>query len=349
MAHDTYSSEELMGLVDYTKPLPLFMLEQYFRETFISHADKISFDEVFEDVRIAPFVTPVSEGKFVVHGGYSVRDFAPAYTKLNDPIKIQQISSRASGDALNTPPNRLSQLEMAIVKRLGQHRKSILQLVEWMAWQYFIFGSFNTGSEEYPSVNLNFNRDAGNTVTLTGADLWTAPTTATPLDDFEDWSAIGLGAPRGMAGSTLIMRSAQWNNLRKTDQFLTEYKNYKSNGGAIPDMSPEVAAFVKDRGSYGAFNIWTVDTYYYDANGAQQYYLPVNKVLLLPTPGTLRAVKMFGKIESLKAVREGDPMVDIWHNHYVTDSGDEERIITHSAPIVATTHVDAAVSATVSA
>ena len=136
MAHDTYGYEELMALVDNTKPQPFFMLEQLVTNSFVSRADKISFDEVFEDVRIAPFVSPVSDGDSVVHGGYAVRDFSPAYIKLDDPITLSQISNRVPGQALNTAIDRLSNLEQAIVTRLAQHRRSILTRLEWMAWQY---------------------------------------------------------------------------------------------------------------------------------------------------------------------------------------------------------------------
>lgn len=349
MAHDTLSSEELMGLVDYTKTLPFFMLEQYFTRTFVSHADKVSFDEVFEDVLIAPFVSPVADGDSVVHGGYKERDFQPAYIKLDDPITIAQVSAREPGQPLNTPPNRLSQLQMAIVKRLAQHRKSILTRLEWMAWQYALTGGYTVSGPKYPTKVLDFGRAAGNTVVLAGADQWTNPATATPLDDAEEWSKQMLGAERGLAGTHWFMRTEQWNNLRKCAQFLEEYARYKSNGGPIPNISPTTAGWVINRGSYGAFNIWTVDTWYKDENGAQQYFLPTNKVIMAAAPGVNDCVKMFGKIESLKAVREGDPMIDIWHNHYVTEDGDSENIKTHSAPLVAATHVDGFLSATVSA
>lgn len=350
MAHDTYGYEELMALVDNTKPQPFFMLEQFVTNSFVSRADKISFDEVFNDVRIAPFVSPVSDGDSVIHGGYTVRDFSPAYIKLDDPITIQQISNRVAGQALNTAIDRLSNLEQAIVMRLAQHRRSILTRLEWMAWQYARTGGYAVSGPKYPTVNLSFGRNAGNTVALAGADLWSAPTTATPLDDFQDWSSVMMLAPRGLVGVNVIMRSTVWNNLIKTAQFKEAFNIFKPTGGVLPNISPTLANYVSYKGEYGQYRIWVVDTTYLDATGTQQYFLPNNEVIMTAVPGDeMGLTKAFGKIESLKAVREGDPMIDIWHNHYITDDGDSECIKTHCAPLIVGKRVDSFLKATVQA
>lgn len=347
MAHNTMAYEELLGLVDFTKPQPLFMLENYFTETFISKADKISFDEVFKDVTIAPFVSPVSEGKPITRGGYTVRDFSPAYIKLDENINLQMISGRAPGQALNSPTNRLSNLERAIVDILEGHRKSIRVRQEWMAWQYAISGGYTVSGDEYPTQILSFGRNAGNTVTLSGGALWSAPTTATPLDDFENWSNISLNAKRGVAVSNIIMRSAQFMQLRKCTQFKEAFTWPQNSGGPLPNISPALANYVVYRGMAGSFAIWTCDTFYYGETGTQQYFLPAGKVIGAPAPGAIRGVQMFGRIQSLKQVREGDGDVDIWHNHYVKDDGDAERIKTHAAPLIGADLVDAFVCATV--
>lgn len=347
MPHNTLSSEELIGLVEFTKPKPFFMLENFFTETYVSQADKISFDEVFNNVVIAPFVTPVSDGKSVVRGGYTVRDFTPAYIKLDESINIQTVAGRAPGQPINAPTNRLSNLEKAVVDILGGHRESVFTRLEWMAWQYAIAGGYTVSGDEYTPRILDFGRNAGNTVTLSGGALWSAPTTAKPVDDFESWSAIMLGAKRGMAGTHVIMRSAQWLQLRNCAQFKEAYSLYQPTGGPLPNISPVTAAYVVYRGMVGQFHLWTCDTSYIDENGAQQYFLPTGKVVMAADPGSMRCMRAFGRVQSLKHVREGDAPVDIYHNHYVSADGDQERIKTHSAPIVVSDHVDSFLCATV--
>jgi hypothetical protein len=344
---DLYSTAELMALVDFTEAQPFYMLERAFIDSAFSKADEIVFDDIFDDVVIAPFSAPVVNGKPVVHEGSKTRSFRPAYIKLSDPITIAQISRRTPGQPINVPANRPAQLQAARVKRLGQHRRSVLTRLEWMAWQYALYGSYTVSGESYPTKFLGFQRAAGNTVTLSGPALWSAPTTAKPVTDWGNWSQQMLTSC-GLTGALLTMSPEAWSAGSQTDQFKEEYKNFKSNGGPVPNTSPALAKRVAYKGQYGEFEIEVVNTDYLDENKVRQRYLPANKVILSAMGAdALGGVRAFGKIEHMAAVEAGDPMVDIFHYEWKTPDGSAHHMSAESAPLIAAKRPNAFLAATV--
>lgn len=345
---DLYSSAELGALVDFTQARPFYMLERLFNDqTFFLEKDELIFEDIFDDVLIAPFVSPVANGKPVVHDGSKSRGFKPGYIKLSDPLNLQQVSRRMPGQPINAAVDRLANLDAARIKRLGQHRRSILTRLELMCWQYALDGAYDVKGDDYPTVNVNFGRDAANTVTLAGAALWNAPTTATPLTDWAAWSKITLDKG-SVASSRLIMSPEAFAFASKTDEFLKEYTNFKSNGGPIPNISPALAAVIDYKGRYGSFEIEVVNTKYRDEANVEQRYLPANKVLCVaPGPDALCGVKVYGLIQHLQAVKQGVTSTDAFHHEWETPNGSAIHIDTDSAPLIAAKRVNAIVAATV--
>lgn len=344
---DLYSSTELMALVNYTEPMPLYMSEMHFAEQRFTKAEEIAIDEVAGKVLIAPFVSPVSEGGVVTRSGYSSRFLKPAYTKLSEPVRIQNIVKRMPGQPLNQPVDRLSQLRAGRVQKIQDHRQSIRTLEEWMAWQFALNGSYTISSDKYPTVNINFGRDAANTVTLAPGDQWIAANAASakPLSDFETWSNILLTKAQA-PGVKIIVPPEIWGNLLRIDQFKGAYSLQKPTGGPLPNISPMLAARIQNKGFHGDYEIHVVNTTYFDKDGVEQRYLPANKVLMVAT-GVVGGIRAYGKIENLKHVEEGDSMIDIYHNEWRTPNGSALYIDSESAPLVFGTKANAWLSATV--
>lgn len=344
---DLYTPAELMALVDFTEPQPYYWLERVFGDQRFSKADEIVFDDILENVRIAPFVAPVNDGKPVIHSGYNSRTFKPAYTKLDDAIRVENLNKRPPGAPINAPLDRAAQLQAARIKYLGQHRSAIRKLEEWMASQYALAGKYTVSGEGYPTVLVDFGRDPNNTVVLSGADLWTATTTATPLDDFEDWSNQILKTA-GVAGRLVTMSIEAYQAAKKTDQWKEEYKNFKSNGGEIPNTSPKLAARVSYIGKYGQFDIEVVNTTYKDASGTEQRYMPAGKVVMsAPGMDAAGGMRAYGRIQHMDAVMAGDPMVDIYQMEYMPPKRDAVHLASESGPLVLAKRVNAFLCATV--
>lgn len=344
---DLYGSAELAALVPFVKPRPFYALERWFTGSFATEKDEIIFDDVFDDVRIAPFVIPTADGKPVVHQGARTRSFKPAYIKLRDPITIAQVSDRQPGEEINSAGNRLSRLDQARVKRMGQHRRSVLTRLEWMSWQYARNGLYTVSGESYPTKVLDFGRDPGNTVTLAGAALWSALTTAKPLTDWQNWSKQIL--EKGFVGARLLTMSPEaWNACSETTQFRDEYKNFRSNGGPVPNTSPALAEYIQYKGEYGSFIIEVVNTSYLDESGVEQRYLPANEVIMsAPGQDALGGMKLFGKIEHMRAVKEGVGATDMYQYEWTDDEGSAHNIGLHSAPLIAAARPNAFLKAQV--
>lgn len=343
---DLYTSTALMEFTRIGIPDAFFLVQRLFNEKRFTTSEKIAFDEMVDKYIIAPFVSPAVNGKPVVGSGYSTKTFTPAYIKLDDAIRPSDLQSRAFGEPINVAPNELQRFNAGRLDILRQHKDAIMRRLEWMCWQYVLTGGYTVSGPDYPTQVLDFGRDAGNTATLSGVDLWSAPTTATPKDDLEAWSQIGL-AKAGVPLTECYFSLEAWAAFSNTDQVKDEFKDLKYRADPLPNLSPEAAAKVWDKGYYGDFRILVFNDFY-EENGSQVRYLPAGKIVMV-APGEMgvggRA--LFGGIQHMEAIKQGMNATDIFQWEYTMQDGSAHKLASHSGPLIAGKRVNATLSATV--
>jgi Phage major capsid protein E len=332
-----YQTYEVDEMVENIEVQPPFLLGRYFGRVKTFDTEMIEFDVVDRGRRIAPFVSPLTPGRVMRRPGYRTMQFKPAYIKLLKLIRPTDTFTRMPGEAYGGAMSPQQRLDRIFAETVRMHMEARDVRLEWMAAQALVTGQITISGEDYPTVVVNFARDPGVSVTLSGGALWTAPTTAKPMDDIENIALLVRRKSRGSVVGDLIMNGYTWSLLRTilmTDPNL--WKLYTTYQRVAPtstfDLGPRQnieAEFVGNLS--GRFNIIVYDGFYHDDNGAEQIFIPNGKVLAIASGG-IEGTQYRGAIMDLEAQMEPrDYFVKTW----LEKNPSGMQVLSQSAPLVA--------------
>lgn len=338
---DIYSPTVLQEMVRIGLPDEFYFTQRYFNTVRTTTDEEIAFDELVDKYILMPFVMPNVNGKPIVGSGYSTKRFKPAYMQAEDAIRPANLSARAFGEQINSIPDKLQRMNNGRMNILEAHTLAVRRTIEWMCAQYLTFGKYSVSGPDYPTVLLDFGRDAGNTIVNSGAALWTAPTTATPMADIQALNQQIFNKAKCSA-IEVTMTPEDYALFIKTTEVKDNFKLFMPTGGPLPNISPEAAAKVQRKGSLGDFNI-VVYNDFYEVGGSQVRYLNPGTVLVAsPDETGLGGRQLYAGIQNLKAIAMGMDNRPIFQNEWMTENGKAHMLSTESAPLIAARKVNAA-------
>lgn len=294
MAFEIFETHELLGVLD-NNPVegPSYFLDSFFGREFTSQSEKIDFDELDQERRLAPFVSPLVQGQPMLLRGYTTRSFSPAYIKPKNRLDPHANFLRRAGEAYGGTMTPQQREDAIIASTQLMHRTSIMRTWEWMAAQAVQFGSVTVEGENYPTQSISFGRDPGNTITLTGGAAWSNPTTARPLDDIEAWARRIQRSGRKATRLTLGLNASA--AFFATDQVKAEFDIRRgegvSQGFKRIDLSGDT--LVVHGVLAGGIEVVTYHDFYHDNLGAEIPYMNPDAALLT---GNVDGVRAFGAI-----------------------------------------------------
>lgn len=160
--------------------------------------------------------------------------------------------------------------------------------------------------------NIDYRRKAESMVALTGGALWSAPTTAKPLDDL----ANGMSFLRDVGNSSgaavnVVMRNKAYTAFVATAQVQAEadIRRIDRINIAMPQFSESTGFSLQGQVYAGDFvvNLWTYNEKYTDANGATQHYLAENQVIMIPDD--FQGKTVFGGLPVMRQANVGGTTV----------------------------------------
>lgn len=335
-----YDTTTLLGVVQQLPRFQPFMLSLFFPAVRTFGSRKIAFDDMAEDHRIAPFVSPIEAGQVMHARGSELKDFAPAYIKPKHLVDPERVLDRMPGESIGGILSPGARRNAIIADNLLKERNAIMIRQEWMAVQAVLDGKVIVSGEKYPTTEVDFGRDAALTKVLTGTALWTDTTNSNPVDDVEDWSGELAGPATDM-----VMGKDAWKAFRKHPK-VKEVLDTQLRG---TQSSLEIGA---GNGEWyrlvgvlsGNIRVWVYSAYYEaEGTGTPTQYIPSNRIVL--GSSALRGVRAFG------AIRDGSAdykAMEMFPKHWVTnDDPFAEYTMTQSAPLMVPTRPNASMSATV--
>src|SRR3972149_6549157 len=78
---DLFSTNVMTGVVNSLQTPPSFLLDTFFPAIQTEQSEEIHFDVETDVMGLAPFVSPVVEGKVMSDVGFTTKTFKPAYVK----------------------------------------------------------------------------------------------------------------------------------------------------------------------------------------------------------------------------------------------------------------------------
>lgn len=326
-----------------------WILDRFFPNVVTFDTEEVAIDVDVGKRRMAPFVSPLVEGKLVEQRKYQTNTFKPAYIKdkrapdLRKPIR-RQIGERIGGEYSAAEREMLNlQFEMA------DQIDMINRRLEWMACSALATGTVTVAGEGYETKIVDFGRSPELTITLSGSDKWpqsvpAGSTNTRPSDDIEEWQATFL-QKSGAVPTDLIFTNKSWKAFRLDTTI-------KDNAITFPALSPfgnqvnagaQIANGAVYKGRWGNFDLWLYNDWFID---------PLDDIekAMLPDGGVAMASK------DLMGTRAFGVILDPKFNYgplayapktWVKEDPAQRLLMMQSAPLVIPSRVNASLFAMV--
>lgn len=325
-----YDTATLIRVIDSFAPDLTNYWSQFFPNEITFAQEKIDFDMLSDEVKdLAPFVAPTVQGKVLKDIGFNMKSFAPAYLKPKSIIDPSKLVKRRAGESRGGSLSLDQRHSLTVTAILERQKRAIDRRIEWMAARALIDGAVTVAGDDYPTQTVDFGRDAGHTITLTGTDLWTDTVNSDPVDDVETWANL-IFLKTGRTVNRATMGLNVWKAFRKhpKTQDLLDL-NYK---GSITSFTrdPVLDTNAQKVGNLGAIELWIYnDTYHNDA-GVATSMMDQNHIVLT-SAGGIDGYQCFGGIMDARA---GWQALRYFSKTWMQEDPSVEYLMTQSAPLM---------------
>lgn len=323
----------------------------YFRDRFfggqpIFATEKtIFFDIVDRPRRLAPYVSPLVEGKLMEHRGFSTRSFEPPYLKPKHKIDpANHLHQRLPGESpFDSGVSLATRRNVLVDEALEDHDEAIATREEVQAVEALRLGQVTVSGEGYPTTVLSYGRAGALTVALAGGAKWDQAG-VDPLANLETWANLAF-TNGGARIRDWFMAVDSWNALlaRLTDAQKAELFDYRRSSMSMAELGPRMPDYVVFRGTFGDFNLYTVSETYQDEDGNETDLVPDGSVFGA-SETALEGRMAYGAILDPRA---GYAAVRAFPKNWIQEDPAGEMLMTQSAPLAVPLRPNASFGATV--
>lgn len=343
MAIDIFDTRTMLDALRQMKPPKSFLLDTFFTGVETSMTKYVDIDIQKGKRKLAPFVAPIMEGKVMDRLGWTTNSYQPPYVKPKMISTAQDFLQRDIGEHIYMNGDGPSQRAAKLMGRdLAYLDECITRTEEWMAAQLLDTGAMTIAGDGI-SMSIDFGMDATHKITLTGNDLWSDTTNATPMEDLRTWKRL-IQQDSGLTPDTVIM------SAEAVDAFLNHPQVQKQLDVRMFDLGLiNPSTFPTGATYYGrirdiACDLWLYDEWYYDEGTSAEKPMVTAKKVWMGAKAA-RAVRHYGAIQDLdfggtasvprfpKSWREKDPSVQF--------------VMLQAAPLMSLHQPDAFISAKV--
>ena len=270
MSSLSYTTIDLIGVVPNLKTAQSFLLDRFFPNIVTSDTEEVAIDVDIGKRRMAPFVSPLVEGRLVEQRRFQTNSFKPAYVKdkrAPDLLKpVRRTIGERIGGALTGAEREMANLEAEMTDQVD----ILTRRLEWMAASALRSAQVTIEGEGFETVIVDFGRDASLTVALTAGRKWTAANiaagTASPTRDIDAWTTRILKCS-GATVSELVFTPSSWAGfmLDPALKGAILLPAQASFGNAI-NPGTEVKQGAVYKGKWGQFDLWLYNDWFVDEN-----------------------------------------------------------------------------------
>lgn len=330
---DIFSTAVLAAVVaQLPQPAP-FILNSFFRNIQTETSEDIHFDVDTSRRRISPFVSPIVAGKVVLDRGYTTKTFTPAYIKDKRVFDANRPFRRLLGEQIGGTLAPAQRLQAALATNLADQIDMLTRRQEVMAVEVLRTGAITIAGDMYPSVSLNFGRDAALTpATLTSTAAWTHAD-AKPLDNLQTWSML-VTEKSGSTANTVVMDVTAWKAFSDNAQVAKLLDRFRGKDQLNPTVTGEGGRYM---GNIGDLDIWVYAGWYeHPDTAAVTPYLPANTVLVLGAD--IEGTRAYGAIRDEAA---GFQAMPYFSKSWTEQDPAVRYLLLQSAPLIVPYRVNA--------
>ncbi len=332
---DLYSTATLLDVLRVQPPESAYWLDNFFGRTINFTTEEILFDKVVAQRRLAPFVSPVVQGRVMRKQGYQTLSFRPAYTKPKHVVDPNRVFARAAGEAIGGASTPGARWNAAVAENLREEKDAIQRLWNWMAAMAIIHGEVTVAGEDYPTQVVNFGRDAGLTNTLLLTARW-GEADADPLGDIKDMRTLAFvkgGSPitrltMGLDAFDKFYADADVKKLLEGKDVSRVSDSTMSAFGS-PGSPFEYRGVLQGANGQGRLEVYTYNEQYEDEAGATVGFMDSNDVI--GTGQSLNGTRCFGAIRDKRA---GLAAISLFPKMWDQEDPSVTYTMTQSAPLM---------------
>ena len=319
-----------------------FLLDTFFPTILTFGTEYVDIDKWDGKRRLAPFVSPISEGVVMENIGFTTQSIKPPYVKPKMVTTAEHILARGIGQPINptgVTPQQKAQAKLGM--DLIELRDTIVRREEWMASQLLQSGKVAIVGKGF-DAEIDYGMKATHQIVLAGADLWTAAT-GKPLKDMRDWARLA-GQDSGKRPDVAVFGSEAVDAFLANVEVAAQLDNRRIVLGQI--VQSELPDGVTYWGNIQGIDIYSYDEWYIDdTSGLEVAMVPVDMVFLGST--SAKTSRSYGAIMDMNAIDAGLIETPYYPRSWMTDDPAQRWLMLQSAPLVQMNQVDAFIVATV--
>lgn len=335
---DTFTTAELVGIVENLKRPRSALLDRYFPNIITSDREEIKVDVIKGKRRIAPFVSPLVAGQVVERNGLRTNTFKPAYIKDKRAFDPNAPMKRVAGETIGGSLSLQERLNRHLATELEDQTQMLTRRMELMASEAIRTGKLVITGDNYPTQTVDFERDATLTpAALAGGAKWDQGT-ATPLRNLKAWAKLVRKAS-GVNPVDVIMGDDAFAEFADNAKVVSRLDNRNTTNQTL-QIGQQEAEGLTFQGVVDGFNIFTYSGWYVDpADGVEKEIWPAD-IVGMTAPGQfgLGGERLFGAIMDPKA---GYAAMPFFPKMWETDDPAATWLMMQSAPLIVPTRVDA--------
>ncbi len=272
---------QLLLLNDKQKQVDTFLLDRFFPNRLSFARKDVPVGEIDTVTPLAPFVSPNVAARQIKTGDSgNVKFVKPAYLKPQmsitpaDVFDTVLITRLRQAGVLATGTNRLTDAEALLVDQI-QKSQTIINSIQnrklMMARDCLLTGRMTFASDDFPSITVDYERDAA--CTFVPTVKWDA-NGATPVTDINAMIAIAVDKA-GASPTAALMSSKVWGALSANPEFKAQFETPLA--GISVAYTPTFNDPLKPqlRGTFGGIQFWTYDGTY-KFSGAAGRFIPAD-------------------------------------------------------------------------
>lgn len=335
-----YSTMTLIDVVPNLKASQSFLLDGFFKRELLSTTAEVAIDIDVGKRRMAPFCSPLHEGKLVETRLIQTKTFKPPYIKDKRIPDLHKAVMRAIGEQIGgnqmTPGQRY---DANIALEIKDQIDMLQRRQEWMAAQCLVNGYLVIKGNGFPETIINFNRSSELNIVLSGTDMWDDPnSTANPTKEIRDLVIRTLNVSGAQVTDLIFTKSAYDAFIKHKDvQQIFLNSAIRNNNDANVHLGPQAAAGAMMMGYWGTYRVWLYNDWYVDDDNVERPMIPDGLVIGV-SEDELRGIRAYGVIMDGNV---GYQSVAYVPKMWVPDDPALLHIMLQSAPLVFPARVDA--------
>jgi len=328
---DLYSTVTLVQALD---KLNAFKPRQFLSKLFFAAGEDVTGEVLQIDIRkggrrLAPFVHPKSKGRLVEKRPFDTNEIRPPYIKSLAESEAGEMLVRKFGETIYRAGKSGAQ---AAAEKLGEelieHIDMIMRRIEFMAAEALRTGKLVIDGLDF-DAEIDFLRDAGNDIVLTGTDLWT-DAASNPLSQLLANKTI-IAKATGLSADYLILGSDALDAFLENDKVQKILDNRRIQLGGGVDKLEEIDG-VSVYGRIHGVTIVHYEEFYEDSTGTLVPMIDPKEAILATSAPRAKNKLHYGAIQDVEA---GVVAAPFWPKSWVEQNPSSRQLMVQSAPLIA--------------